>query len=232
MKNHKVLIVDDEPKILKILEHTLKRESYDVYTASMGKEAVEKALKVIPDLMILDLMLPDIDGFEVCKRVKGQLDIPIIVLSAKDDEVDKIVGFKLGIDDYQTKPFSPAEMALRVKAVLRRSTITAEPASSNGILKFNNIEINQKTRQVLVYGDPVSLTVKEFDLLWHLASYPNQVFSRMQLLEKIWDSSYYGDENTVTVHIRRLREKVEKDPADPEFIKTIWGVGYKFEDQT
>ncbi|ADG83222.1 two component transcriptional regulator, winged helix family [Thermincola ferriacetica] len=228
MNNHKVLVVDDEPKILKILEHTLKKERFQVITAQNGMEAVELAAKVSPDLVLLDLMLPDIDGFEVCRRIKSRSDIPIIVLSAKDDEVDKIVGFKLGIDDYQTKPFSPTELVLRIRAVLRRSKGCKE-AANDGILTYKDIEINQRTRQVRVYGRNVNLTVKEFDLLWLLASYPNQVFSRMQLLEKIWDSSYYGDENTVTVHIRRLREKIENDPADPEFIKTIWGIGYKFE---
>lgn len=231
MNNYKILVVDDEPKIVKVLEHTLAREKYTVYTAFDGQEAVEKALRLVPDLIVLDLMLPDIDGFEVCKRVKGKLDIPIIILSAKDDEVDKIVGFKMGVDDYQTKPFSPAELALRIRAVLRRSKVKGEVQSEVDLLRYKNIEINLKTRIIRVYDRRVNLTAKEFDLLWLLASYPNQVFTRMQLLEKIWDSSYFGDENTVTVHIRRLREKIEKDPADPEFIKTIWGVGYKFEAQ-
>lgn len=225
----KILVVDDEPKILKVVEHSLRREGYEIYTAVDGEQAVETAERIKPDLIVLDLMLPKLNGFDVCRKIKSQRDVPIIVLSARSDEVDKIMGFTLGVDDYQTKPFSPAELVLRVKAVLRRNKTGAEANQAKDIISFLSLEVNRKSREVKIHGAVVDLTAKEFDLLWLMASHPNQVFSRSQLLEQIWDVSFFGDENTVTVHVRRLREKVEKDPGQPEFIKTVWGVGYKFE---
>jgi len=225
----KILVVDDEPKILKVVEHTLRREGYEIFTAADGEEAVEMAERLKPDLIVLDLMLPKLNGFEVCRKIKSRQDVPIIILSARGDEVDKIMGFTLGVDDYQTKPFSPAELALRVKAVLRRSVSSADSRQDKDVLVFDGLEVNRKTREVKSHGRPVELTAKEFELLWLLASHPNQVFSRDQLLERIWDISFFGDENTVTVHVRRLREKIEKDPGQPGFVKTVWGVGYKFE---
>lgn len=225
----KILVVDDEPKILKVVEHTLRRDGYEIYTAMDGEQAVEAAESIKPDLIVLDLMLPKLNGFEVCRQIKSRWDVPIIILSARCNEVDKIMGFTLGVDDYQTKPFSPAELALRVKAVLRRSKGAADGPQTTESLAFSGLEINRKSREVKVHGAVVELTAKEFDLLWHLASHPNQVFTRGQLLEQIWDISFFGDENTVTVHVRRLREKIEKDPGQPNFIKTVWGVGYKFE---
>lgn len=224
----KVLVVDDEPKILKVIEHSLRREGYEIHTAMDGQQALEAAERIKPDLIVLDLMLPKINGFDVCRKIKSQRDIPIIVLSARSDEVDKIMGFTLGADDYQTKPFSPAELVLRVKAVLRRSQ-PVDVDQAKEMLSFPGLEINRKSREVRIRGAVVELTAKEFDLLWLMASYPNQVFSRSQLLEQIWDVSFFGDENTVTVHVRRLREKIEIDPGQPEYIKTVWGVGYKFE---
>ncbi len=229
MENRKILVVDDEPKILKIVEHSLHREGYQVFTAADGEQAINMAEKVRPDLIILDLMLPKADGFEVCKRIKSRQDVPVIILSARGEEVDKVVGFTLGADDYQTKPFSPTELVMRVRAVLRRYKQPAQQASSRNQLVYSSLEINFKNRAVKVLGNTVDLTAKEFDLLWHLAVGAPQVFTRQQLLEALWEPDFYGDENTLTVHIRRLREKIESDPTNPAFIKTVWGVGYKFE---
>jgi DNA-binding response OmpR family regulator len=226
----KVLVVDDDPKILKVVDHSLRREGYEIYTAADGEQAVEMAGRIKPDLIVLDLMLPKLNGFEVCRKIKNGRDVPIIILSARGDEIDKIMGFTLGVDDYQTKPFSPAELLMRVKAVLRRSANAVTEGQPKGEpLAYPGLQVNRSKREVITHGSAVELTAKEFELLWLLASHPNQVFTRAQLLEQIWDISFLGEENTVTVHIRRLREKIEKDPGQPEFIKTIWGVGYKFE---
>ncbi|GAW92712.1 response regulator transcription factor [Calderihabitans maritimus] len=223
-----ILVVDDEPKILKILEHSLRREGFEVVKAADGEEAVMLAQEKKPDLIVLDLMLPKIDGFEVCRRVRKSSDVPILVLSAKGSEVDKIVGFQLGVDDYLTKPFSPAELVLRVKAILRRAS-TSEIVKKRKQLVFPGIKIDRSTHTVEVAGKEINLTVKEFELLWLLASHPRQVFTREQLLDRVWDGAHCGEEGSVTVLVRRLREKIEPDPANPQFIKTVWGLGYKFE---
>ncbi|MEG6521845.1 response regulator transcription factor [Desulfotomaculum sp. 1211_IL3151] len=228
MSNGTILIADDDHRIVKIVSHSLEQEGYRVITAKDGEEAVQIATTMKPDLVIMDIMMPKLDGLEASQKIKAKVDVPIIILSAKDDVVDKIVGFKMGVDDYQTKPFSPAELALRVKAVLRRSKPV--PGNKNKeILEYNNFYIEYATRLVRVWGQEVTLTAKEFDMLWLMASHPNQIFSRLQLLEQIWESHFEGDEDTVTVHIRRLRRKIERDAARPELIKTVWGVGYKFE---
>ena len=227
--NEKILVVDDDLKILKIVEHSLGREGFRVFRAIDGEEAVKAAAAIRPDLIVLDLMLPSIDGFEVCKQIKSKWDVPVIILSARGEEVDKVVGFTLGADDYQTKPFSPTELVMRVKAVLKRcrqnnsTDIECEQIINRGL------EINIRNRTVKVNGKPVDLTAKEFDLLWYMAKGSPQVYTRQQLLEALWEPDFYGDENTLTVHIRRLREKIEENPTKPMFIKTIWGVGYKFE---
>ncbi len=228
----KILVVDDEPKILKVLEHSLRREGYQIFTATDGEQALDMAERINPDLIVLDLMLPKLNGFEVCRIIKGRQEVPIIILSARDEEVDKIMGFTLGVDDYQTKPFSPAELVFRVKAILRRSSFTPEGQQAKDIICLPGLQINRKSRIVKAYDTIAELTAKEFELLWLLAAHPNQVFSRAQLLEQIWDISFWGDENTVTVHIRRLREKIEKDPGKPDFVKTVWGIGYKFETES
>jgi DNA-binding response OmpR family regulator len=223
----RILTVDDDPKILKILQHSLGKEGFEVITASSGEEALQKARQSSPDLVILDLMMPGMDGFETYQKLKAQREVPIIILSARTDEVDRVVGFRMGVDDYQTKPFSPTELALRVKAVLRR---LGEPkVSLENMLKYGNLTLDYTKRTVAVNNSKVELTPKQFELLWLMASNPNRVFTKAHLLDKIWDSSFYGDDNTVTVHIRRLREKVETDPSNPEYIKTVWGMGYKFE---
>lgn len=229
MNPEKVLVVDDDPKILKVIEHSLRREGYHVYTAADGENAINLTEKLRPNLIILDLMLPKIDGFEVCRKIKSKIDVPVIILSARGEEIDKVVGFTLGADDYQTKPFSPTELIMRVKAVLRRYRLTGNEDNQEIDITCRDLKINSKTRTVSVKGQNVELTAKEFDLLWHLAKSSPQVFTRQQLLESLWEPDFYGDENTLTVHIRRLREKIEQDSNKPQYIKTVWGVGYKFD---
>ena len=227
--NEKILVVDDDLKILKIVEHSLGREGFRVFRAIDGEEAVKAAAAIRPDLIVLDLMLPSIDGFEVCKQIKSKWDVPVIILSARGEEVDKVVGFTLGADDYQTKPFSPTELVMRVKAVLKRYRQNNSTDEEREQIINRGLEINIRNRTVKVNGQLVDLTAKEFDLLWYMAKGSPQVYTRQQLLEALWEPDFYGDENTLTVHIRRLREKIEENPTKPMFIKTIWGVGYKFE---
>ncbi|MEG6615929.1 response regulator transcription factor [Peptococcaceae bacterium 1198_IL3148] len=223
----KILVVDDDPKILKILKHTLAREGFEVICASGGIEAIEIIQGSCPNLVVLDIMMPGLDGFETLKEIKKISDVPIIILSARDDEIDKVVGFRMGVDDYQTKPFSPVELALRVKAVLKRSETFSSP--NREIIKYNGLNINYERREVIKRGRETSLTPKEFELLWLLASNPNKVFTKAQLLNRVWGITYEGDDNTVNVHIRRLREKIEDNAAVPKYIKTVWGIGYKFD---
>jgi DNA-binding response OmpR family regulator len=222
-----VLVVDDDAKIVKIVCHCLEKEGFLTLTAVDGEQALQVAEAQQPDLVVLDLMLPKLNGLDVCRILIEELDIPVIILSAKGDELDRITGFRLGVDDYLSKPFSPMELVLRVQAVLRRSGGLKKRENSQ--LAYNGLEIDPKAHRVTVDGKAISLTGKEFELLWLLISNPQQVFTRMQLLHKVWHSDYQGDENTVTVHVRRLREKIEPDPAEPRYIKTVWGIGYKFE---
>lgn len=223
----KILAVDDDPKILKILRHCLEKEGFQVITATDGEAAVKAAKLDRPDLVILDLMLPKLNGLDVCRRLGAEAeDPPVIILSAKGDELDRIVGLRMGVDDYVAKPFSPTELVLRVRAVLRRANRSHRPEENPVIC--GNITMDPRTRTVTICSQPVILTGKEFDLLFLLMSHSQQVFTRMQLLEKVWHSDFQGDENTVTVHIRRLREKIEPDPSQPCYIQTVWGVGYKF----
>lgn len=228
MNNGKILVVDDDVKIVKIVKHCLEKEGFTVVTAGDGEAAVALVKADCPDLIILDLMLPKLDGLEVCRIITQTCDVPIIILSAKGDELDRIVGFRMGVDDYLTKPFSPTELVLRVQAVIRRTRGQQKKRVPQRI-KCGVLEIDPATREVTVGRQRVGLTGKEFDLLYFLACNPQQVFSRMQLLNNIWHSDYEGDENTVTVHIRRLREKIEPIPSEPVYIKTVWGVGYKFD---
>ena len=221
-----ILVVDDDATISEVVGRYLESEGFDVDIALDGAAALERAQASSPDLVVLDLMLPKIDGIEVCRRLRTQGATPIIMLTAKGDETDKIVGLSIGADDYMTKPFSPKELVARVKAVLRR---TAYPRTyGEETLRFADLSINPKTRKVTAHGTDVDLTAKEFELLWFLGTHPGQVFSREQLLNDVWDYTYVGDTSTVTVHIRRLREKIEADPARPRHILTVWGVGYKF----
>ncbi len=225
----RILVVDDDPKILKALDQALQQEGYEVYRAEDGLEALEMARKVKPDLMILDIMLPKMDGFEVLAQLQSTGSPPTLILSARGEEMDKVVGFNVGADDYLVKPFRLSELLLRVRAILRRTSGAAQPVDEDRPLKFKDIEINRSSRTVVVRGEAVELTPKEFDLLWLLASHPGHVFSREAILQRVWHSEYSGDEAALTVCVRRLREKIERDPGHPELVKTIWGIGYKFD---
>lgn len=226
----RVLIVDDEASIREVLGQYLALEGFAVQGAADGVEALRAVQSAPPDLIILDLMLPGIDGIEVCRRVRQSSATPILMLTARGDEAAKIEGFRAGTDDYVTKPFSPREVVLRVQAIMRRLEATTVPAMVlDGALRVGALVIQPSLRRVERDGVRLDLTAKEFDLLHFLAAHPRQVFTRQQLLDHVWDYDYYGDPSTVTVHIRRLREKVEPDPARPLHVKTVWGIGYKFE---
>ena len=224
----RVLVVDDERVVSEVVERYLRLEGHDVTTATDGEEALRLAQEWAPDLIVLDLMLPKVDGLEVCRRLRRDSEVPIIMLTARGDPTDRIVGLELGADDYMAKPFSPRELVARVKSVLRRAS-AGPTVGSGGTLRFDNLTINPQTRVVTRSDEEARLTGKEFDLLFFLASNAGHVFSREQLMDQAWDYTYAGDTSTVTVHIRRLREKVEADPVKPRYIKTVWGVGYKFD---
>ncbi len=226
----RVLIVDDEASLREVLGQYLRLEGFLTLEAADGVEAIQVAQRTPPDLIVLDLMLPGIDGVEVCRRLRELTAAPILMLTARREEVDKLEGFQAGADDYVTKPFSPREVMMRVRAIMRRLEMTTVPAMAlDGVLRIGALVISPQTRAVERDGQPLEITTKEFDLLYFLARRPRQVFTRQQLLDHVWDFTYYGDPSTVTVHIRRLREKVESDAANPRHIKTVWGVGYKFE---
>ncbi len=224
----RILVVDDEPVVTEVVERYLHLEDFEVCLAADGHQALRTARDWHPDLVVLDLMLPGMDGLEVCRNIRKESAIPIIMLTAKGDETDRIVGLELGADDYVVKPFSPRELVTRIKTVLRRSQTGPSPAMG-GVLRFDGCAINPESRSVVTDSGPVQLTGKEFDLLFFLASDPGRVFTREQLMDQVWDFTYAGDVSTVTVHIRRLRKKLEADPVKPRYIKTVWGVGYKFE---
>jgi DNA-binding response OmpR family regulator len=223
----KVLIVDDEPNIREVVGLYLRRDGHEVVSAADGEEALSIFGSAVPDLVVLDLMLPKVGGLEVCRRMRAERRVPLIMLTARGEEEERIVGLSLGADDYVVKPFSPRELAARVSAVLRR---VEEPAGDTNqqVLSFDGLRIDPNTREVLVRGEPVTLTAREFDLLHHLAASPGRVYTRDQLMELVWGYAFSADTSTVTVHVRRLREKVEPDPAKPRYLQTIWGVGYKF----
>lgn len=226
----RVLIVDDEASIREVLGQYLAVEGFSVLLAADGIEALHLARVSPPDLVILDLMLPGIDGLEVCRRLRAESAVPVLMLTARGDEADRIEGFRAGTDDYVTKPFSPHEVVLRVQAIMRRVEATSVPAMVlDGAVRVGSLVIQPKLRQAERDGEALDLTAKEFDLLHFLAMHPRQVFSRQQLLDAVWHFDYYGDDSTVTVHMRRLREKVEREPGRPRHLKTVWGVGYKFE---
>ncbi|TAH51770.1 MAG: response regulator transcription factor [Chloroflexota bacterium] len=229
MPMQKVLVVDDEPQILDVVSKYLTREGFQISIARDGEGALSAFNANKPDLVVLDLMLPKVDGLEVFKRLRTLSAVPVIMLTAKGEETDRIVGLELGADDYITKPFSPRELVARVKAVLRRVTTGTMLDTGERTLVRGDLRIDPRARSVSVSDKAVELTSKEFDLLWFLASHPGQVFTRTQLLDHVWGYEYYGDSSTVTVHIRRLREKIENDPANPHYLSTVWGVGYKFE---
>jgi two-component system, OmpR family, phosphate regulon response regulator PhoB len=222
-----VLVVDDEPMVREVLTTYLERDGFEVTQAADGDEARDALGGATPDLVVLDVMLPGASGLDLLGEIRRQGDIPVILLTARADEADRVTGLELGADDYVVKPFSPREVAARVRSVLRR---TASVPSGPGPLRFGGVEVDVAARLVSVGGAGVELTPKEFDLLVFLASHPHQVFSRAQLLERVWSSSpEWQDPATVTVHIRRLRHKIERDPAAPDHLITVFGVGYRFE---
>ncbi|WP_199614585.1 response regulator transcription factor [Paenibacillus alkalitolerans] len=234
-----ILVTDDEPNITDVCAKYLEREGYRVITAADGEAAMDVWRRETPDLIVLDLMMPKKDGWQVCEQIRNEHDVPIIMLTARGEEMDRLYGLTMGADDYMTKPFSPRELVLRVKAILRRMQRVSAAASlhpdegnsdrTSHILEFPGLAIDKLKRSVRADGRDIELTVKEFDMLSLLAGHPEQVFSRNQLLNQIWDIDYFGDTTTVTVHIRRLREKIERNPSEPKYIKTVWGIGYKFE---
>ena len=213
--------------VAEVVGRYLRRDGHDVRVVHDGVRAVEAFGEFLPDLVVLDLMLPGIDGMEVCRRIRARAETPIIMLTARGEELDRVLGLELGADDYVTKPFSPRELAARVKAVLRRSGRTA--ISEGDVLRFEDLRISGRARSVEDARGPITLTAREFDLLFFLAGRAGQVFSREQLMNEVWDYEFAGDAGTVTVHVRRLRAKLEPDPSRPRHLKTVWGVGYKFE---
>ena len=227
----KILVVDDEPNIREVVGLYLRQDGHAVVVAADGEEALRLYRQVRPDLVVLDLMLPGLSGLEVCRRIQGERRIPLIMLTAKGEEEDRIVGLGVGADDYVVKPFSPRELVARVAAVLRRVNEASAGPANGEVLSFGELQINPNTRIVTVQGDPVTLTAREFDLLHHMASSPGRVFTRDQLMESVWGYTFAAETSTVTVHVRRLREKVEADPAHPCRLLTVWGVGYRFIDE-
>nr|WP_255648018.1 response regulator transcription factor [Pseudalkalibacillus hwajinpoensis] len=219
------MLVDDEESILDVSRRYLERDGYHVITATDGQEAISRWEKEKPDLIVLDLMMPIKDGIEVAEEIRSVDDVPIIMLTALGQERDRLLGLTVGADDYLTKPFSPRELVLRVRNILRRTKRQHVPS----LITFGELTIDESRRKVTINGAEVELTVKEFNLLYLLASHPSRVFPRSQLIEAIWGYEFDGDVNTINVHVRRLREKIEKDSAAPNWIKTVWGIGYKFE---
>jgi two-component system, OmpR family, alkaline phosphatase synthesis response regulator PhoP len=223
----RILVVDDEPHIVELVRYNLSQEGFTVDVAYDGHDAIEKARAAPPDLVILDLMLPYVDGLEVCRHLRRQTPVPILMLTAKDSEHDRVLGLESGADDYVTKPFSPRELVARVRAILRRTTGRDDAPGTDAALVSGRLALNVLTHEVRLGDRPIELTAKEFDLLRLLMGHPNQVFTRDFLLEHIWGYEYFGSTRTVDMHISRLREKIEDDPDRPTFIMTVRGVGYK-----
>jgi DNA-binding response OmpR family regulator len=219
-----VLVVDDEPIVREVVVRYLAREGHETLEAADGAGAREAIEHSDPDLVVLDVMLPGVDGLELCRWIRSTSELPVILLTARGEEADRIVGLELGADDYVTKPFSPRELAARVRSVLRRSTPVG---SDTRRIAFGSVVLEQATREVRRNGDEIKLTAKEFDLLWFLASHGRRVFSRDQLMASVWGYTAALDSGTVTVHVRRLREKLEDDPSSPQHLQTVWGVGYR-----
>lgn len=228
----KVLVVDDEKLIVKGLRFSLEQDGYEVECAYDGEEALDMARSGDYDIILLDVMLPRLTGFEVCQQLRETLDVPIIMLTAKGDDMDKILGLDYGADDYITKPFNVLEVKARIKAILRRSKSEKRDraqADSSDILVSGDVKLDKANRRAYIEGREVNLTAKEFDVLELLMNNPHKVYSRSDLLDIVWGKDYPGDGRTVDVHVRRLREKIEKSPGDPRFVRTKWGVGYYFE---
>ena len=225
----KILIIEDEEAIAELEKDYLELNDFQVTIENTGDKGLQTALKEDFDLLILDLMLPGMDGFEICKKVREQKDMPILMVSAKKDDIDKIRGLGLGADDYLTKPFSPSELVARVKAHMARyDRLVGTHAKENNIVEVRGIKIDKTARRIFVDNEEKSFTTKEFDLLTFLAENPNHVYTKEELFREIWDMDSIGDIATVTVHIKKIREKIETDTSKPQYIETIWGVGYRF----
>jgi DNA-binding response OmpR family regulator len=236
MMTEKVLVVEDEPSLQETLVYNLEKEGYTAEAAGDGRTALEAARRLKPDLILLDIMLPEMDGFEVCRILRKEMNTPILMLTARDDEIDRVVGLEVGADDYLTKPFSMRELLARVKAQLRRSRLIREEMAhrsdepmTQDVLTFDNLAINLTRREVILSGEPLQLKPKEYELLVFLAQHRGQMLSREFILERVWGWDYIGDSRTVDVHIRWLRQKIEADPAKPVRIVTVRGGGYRFE---
>ncbi|MDP9304235.1 MAG: response regulator transcription factor [Actinomycetota bacterium] len=226
-----ILLVDDEDSIQKLLTYPLEREGYRVLQARDGEEALTRFASERVDLVVLDIMLPKLDGLEVCKRLRAESEVPIIMLTARDDELDKVLGLELGADDYITKPFSIREFRSRVRALLRRASVVRQVDEGDDLITAEGLTIDLSRRAVEVGGERVQLTYVEFELLRILASHPGRVYSRRMLLEALWGGADYREPRTIDVHVRHLREKLERDPAEPGYILTVRGVGYRFRDR-
>ena len=225
----KILIIEDEEAIADLEKDYLELSGFEVEIANRGDVGLEKALNEDYDLIILDLMLPEVDGFDICRQVRQEKNIPIIMVYAKKDDIDKIMGLGLGADDYMTKPFSPSELVARVKAHMERyNRLVGSSVVKNDIIEIRGIKIDKTARRIWVNGEEKTFTTKEFDLLTFLAENPNRVFTKAELFRQIWDMDSVGDIATVTVHIKKIREKIEFNTAKPQYIETIWGVGYRF----
>lgn len=234
MDGMRILVVDDDPSIADLIEIHLLSEGYQVFKANTGTAALRMMEQHEIGLVVLDIMMPGMDGLEVCRRIRLTRNVPIMMLSAKSEDVDKILGLKTGADDYMTKPFNPLELVARVKAQLRRylhlNPGMQHQAPQDEVVTVNGLEVNKAKRTVTVDGRPVSLTPTEYEILLLMAGNPGRVFSSEEIFERVWKEQYFQANNTVTVHIRKIREKIEDDPSHPTFIKTVWGVGYKLAD--
>ena len=226
MPRARILVVDDEPTIRDVLASYLRHEGYETITAGDGPSAVEADLRHDPDLLVLDVLMPGYDGLQVMARVRQRRPVPIVLLTSRTEERDRINGLRLGADDYVVKPFSPREVVARVHAVLRR---VDSHAASPSVVRFGALEIDGAARTVRRDGQPLELTAREFDLLFHLARHPGRAFSRDELMRSVWRAGFYSDASTITVHVRRVRQKIEADPLQPRHLKTVWGVGYRLD---
>lgn len=229
MQNIKIMVVDDELELAELIKDYLEEEKYSVVISTNGKEAIELFRLHQPQLVVLDIMLPGLDGMEVCRTLRSESNVPIIMLSAKKAEVDKILGLGLGADDYVVKPFSPGEVIARVKAQLRRYNMLSHSDNQKEFLRFGELEVDLKGYTVRLSGISIEFSAKEFEVLRFLVLHPGQVLTREQVFENVWGYNEFGDLNTVTVHIKKIREKIESDLSNPQYIKTVWGVGYRFD---
>jgi DNA-binding response OmpR family regulator len=231
-----ILVVEDEPSLQETLVYSLQKEGYTVEATGDGRAALETARRLKPDLIVLDLMLPGLDGFEITRSLRREMTTPVLMLTARDDEIDRVVGLEVGADDYMTKPFSMRELIARVKAQLRRARLMREefgtqtpPTPEAEVLTFRNLSLNLTRREIVLDGEPLAVKPKEYELLIYLAQHRGQMLSREQILQSVWGWDYFGDSRTVDVHVRWLRQKIEQDPAAPERIVTVRGGGYRFE---